>query len=119
MINKYFKSIIDQTEEPIVICDLDFKILYMNVVAKAKYNQDLIGKSLRDCHNPESNRKMNQILDWFKKDTKNNKVYTYHRKELNRDSYMVALRDENQKLIGFYERHISRNIETGEKYVMD
>jgi len=26
MINKYFKSIVDQTEEPIVICDLDFKI---------------------------------------------------------------------------------------------
>lgn len=119
MINKYFKSIIDQTEEPIVICNLDFKVLYMNSVAIENYNQDLTGKSLRDCHNEQSNQKMEQILDWFRKDTKNNKVYTYHSNKSNRDTYIVALRDENQELIGFYERHISRNAETSERYVMD
>ena len=119
MLNKYFKSIIDQAEEPIVICDLDFKILYMNSVAVENYHQDLTGKSLKDCHNQESNQKMEQILEWFKKDVKNNKVYTYHSTKSNRDTYIVALRDENQKLIGFYERHISRNVETGIKYNMD
>lgn len=119
MINKYFKSIVDQTEEPIVICDLEFKILYMNDNAITNYNKNLVGKSLRDCHNEQSNQKMEQILDWFKKDIKNNKVYTYHSNKSNRDTYIVALRDENNELIGFYERHISRNTETKEKYLMD
>ena len=63
MLNKYFKSIIDQTEEPIVICDLDFKILYMNSVAVENYHQDLTGKNLRDCHNADSNKKMEQIIE--------------------------------------------------------
>lgn len=119
MINKYFKSIVDQTEEPIVICDLDFKILYMNDNAITNYNKNSVGKSLRDCHNEQSNQKMEQILDWFKKDIKNNKVYTYHSNKSNRDTYIVALRDENKELIGFYEKHISRNVETKEKYLMD
>ena len=119
MLDNYFKSIIDQTEEPIVICDLDFKILYMNSVAIDTYHQDLTGKSLRDCHNLQSNQKMEQVIDWFRKDTKNNKVYSYHRDKSNRDTYIVALRDENQELIGFYERHIDRNVETGERYLMD
>ena len=119
MLNKYFKSIIDQSEEPIVICDLDYKILYMNSVAVENYHQDLTDKSLRDCHNIESNQKMEQILDWFRKDVKNNKVYTYHSNKANRDTYIVALRDENQELIGFYERHISRNVEVKEKYIME
>ena len=118
MINKYFKSIIDQTEEPVVICDLDFKILYMNNIAITNYNKNLVGKNLRDCHNADSNKKMEQIIDWFRKDTKNNKVYTYHSNKSNCDTYIVALRDENQELIGFYERHISRNVDTNERYVM-
>ncbi len=119
MLNKYFKSIVDQSEEPIVICGLDYKILYMNSVAIANYHQDLTGKNLRDCHNEKSNQKMEQILNWFRKDINNNKVYTYHSTKSNRDTYIVALRDENKELIGFYERHITRNAETSERYTMD
>ena len=41
MLNKYFKSIVDQSEEPIVICDLDYKILYVNRVAIENYKQNI------------------------------------------------------------------------------
>lgn len=119
MLNKYFKSIVDQCEEPVVICDLDFKILYMNKVAIDNYNKDLIGKNLKDCHNEDSNQKIEEILNWFKKDKKNNKVFTYHSNKSNRDTYVVALRNENEELIGFYERHETRTAETGERYIMD
>ena len=33
-----------------------------------------------------------------------------------RDRYMVALRDAEGKLIGYYEKHEFRNAETMEKY---
>ena len=35
--------------------------------------------------------------------------------ELNKDVYMVALRDEG-KLIGYYEKHEYRNVETMKQY---
>ena len=42
----------------------------MNDNAITNYNKNLVGKSLRDCHNEQSNQKMEQIIDWFKKDIK-------------------------------------------------
>ena len=34
----------------------------------------------------------------------------------NKDVYMVALRDEDGKLIGYYEKHEYRNRETAKRY---
>lgn len=46
----FFKSIIDQDSCPVVICDLDHQIIYMNPGAAARYAKqggaDLVGKSL-------------------------------------------------------------------------
>lgn len=57
-LNPYFKSIIDQDREAVVICDLDHTILYMNpaavVVTKNTGGASLLGKSLLNCHNPHS-----------------------------------------------------------------
>ena len=36
----YFKSIVDQDQCPVVICDLDHQIIYMNPGAKARYEKD-------------------------------------------------------------------------------
>ena len=44
-----------------------------------------------------------------------NFVYTFHNEKLNKDVYMVALRDEG-KLIGYYEKHEYRNVETMKQY---
>lgn len=57
-LNAYFKSIIDQDREAVVICDLDHTILYMNPAAVVDYKKyggaSLLGKSLLACHNPHS-----------------------------------------------------------------
>ena len=42
----------------------------------------------------------------------NNIIYTYHNDEENKDVYMVALRDDDGTLIGYYEKHEYRNRET-------
>ena len=43
------------------------------------------------------------MLEWFKKSKDNNIVYTSRNDRENKDVYMVALRDENGELIGYYE----------------
>ena len=57
-LNAYFKSIIDQDREAVVICDLDHTILYMNPAAVVDYKKyggaSLLGKSLLACHTPHS-----------------------------------------------------------------
>ena len=119
-LNAYFKSIIDQDRESIVICDLNHTIIYMNPAAVTDYAKyggaALLGRSLLNCHNPQSVEAIGKVLDWFAADTSHNIIYTYHNEKHNRDVYMVALRDADGTLIGYYEKHDSRKPETMKRY---
>lgn len=117
-LSQYFKSVIDQDSMPVVICDLNNTILYMNPAARERYKKhgDLVGTSLASCHNADSNEKMRRVLEWFKTDKSHNKVYTSRNDKENKDVYMIALRDESGELIGYYEKHEIRTNETMEKY---
>ena len=77
-----------------------------------------MGKSLLDCHSPAANEKIKQVVDWFSKSQDNNRVYTFYNEKENKDVYMIALRDDNGTLIGYYEKHEYRNRETMEFYDM-
>ena len=112
----FFKSVSEQDTAPIVICDIEHTVVYMNPSSVARYHCDLTGKSLKACHNAESNAKIDKVVDWFGKSPKNNIVYTSHNDKENKDVYMVALRDDNGKLIGYYEKHEYRNPEASELY---
>ena len=118
----FFKSIVDHDRCPVVICNLEHKILYMNPAAIDSYAKwgggGLIGTSLLDCHHPESVEKIKRVTEWFAADESHNMVYTFHNEKQNKDVYMVALRD-NGRLIGYYEKHEYRSAETMEKYDMD
>jgi transcriptional regulator with PAS, ATPase and Fis domain len=122
-LSKYFKSVLEQDKSAVVICDLQHKIIYMNPAAKERYTkkggENLLGKSLLDCHNAESGRLINKVIEWFAKSTDNNIVYTYHNDKENRDVYMVAMRDDDGTLIGYYEKHEYRNAETAKLYDID
>lgn len=115
----FFKSIIDQDRSAVVICNLEHEIIYMNPVAIEYYGKrggdKLIGQSLLECHNPESREKILQVVDWFAAEESHNIVYTFHNEKQNKDVYMVALRDGG-KLIGYYEKHEYRNMETMKLY---
>ena len=112
-ISVFFKSIIDQDTSAVVICDTEHKIIYMNPTACKRYSKrggaSLVGKSLLDCHNADSNNNIIRVTDWFKADKSHNIVHTYYNEKENKDVYMVALRDENDDLIGYYEKHEYRN----------
>lgn len=114
-----YNSILEQDRSAVVICNLEHKIIYMNPAAILNYEKwggdKLLGKSLLDCHNPQSREKIRQVIDWFAKDENHNIVYTFYNEKQNKDVYMVALREEG-KLIGYYEKHEYRNRETMKLY---
>ena len=112
MLNKLFKSILEQDTAPIVVCDLEHTIVYMNPSAKERYHKDLTGASIKDCHPPKANEMIDKVVAWFKESKDNNIIYTYHNEKENKDVYMVALRDDDGELIGYYEKHEYRNRET-------
>lgn len=116
----FYKSIIDQDRNAIVICNLQHEIIYMNPAAVANYKKSggekLIGQNIMDCHNPQSQEKIKQVVNWFLESEDHNLVYTFHNEKQNKDVYMVALRDSGKKLIGYYEKHEYRNKETMELY---
>lgn len=119
-LSSYFKSIIDQDRCAVVICNLRHEMIYMNPAASSRYEKHggnkLVGKSLLDCHNAKSQEMIKKTINWFEKSKENNIVFTYHNEKENKDVYMVALRDDEGTLIGYYEKHEYRTAETAEFY---
>lgn len=115
-LNDYFKSIVDQDRAPVVICNLEHEIIYMNPAAVKNYEKRggsaLVGQCLLNCHNAESNEKILKVTEWFSKSPENQIVHTFYNEKKNKDVYMVALRDGEGNLIGYYEKHEFRDRET-------
>ncbi len=113
-----FKSILEQDRCAVVVCNNSNDIVYANPAAQKYYGKygNLVGKSIFDCHNEKSQGIIMKVWDWFNESPDNNIMYTYHNDKQNKDVYMVALRDEEGKLIGYYEKHEYRNPETMKKY---
>lgn len=116
MLEQFFKSILDQDKAPIVVCDMKSTVVYMNPSAISRYKRDLTGKSIKMCHPAAANERIEKVLQWFEKSTDNNTVYTFRNDEENKDVYMIALRDGDGALIGYYEKHEYRNRETAKLY---
>lgn len=119
-LSQYFRSVIDQDRCAVVICNLDHEIIYMNPAAAARYanrgGAALVGQSLLDCHNAQSVAMIEKVAAWFAESREHNIIYTYHNEKENKDVYMVALRDAGGTLIGYYEKHEYRDLETGALY---
>ncbi len=117
---RYFKSIVDMDRCAVVICNLDHDIIYMNPAACARYvkwgGEELVGRTLLACHNAASRERIQQVIDWFRQSGDHNMIYTSRNEKENKDVYMVALRDEDGRLIGYYEKHEYRTAETEKLY---
>ena len=119
-LSPFFKSVLEQDRSAVVLCDLEHTIVYMNPAAGERYAKNggmaLVGKSLLDCHPPQANERIKKVAAWFGESRTHNLIYTSHNKKENKDVYMVALRDNNGKLIGYYEKHEYRDRETMQMY---
>ena len=116
MLERLFKSILEQDKAPVVVCDMESTVVYMNPSAISRYKRDLTGRSIKICHPASANERIDRVLEWFGRSRENNIVYTFRNDGENKDVYMVALRDDNGELIGYYEKHEYRNRETARLY---
>lgn len=120
---QFFKSVLEEDKSAVVICDINHIIIYMNPAACENYSKrggaSLLGRSLLECHNSKSNEMIQKVMEWFKTSKSHNRIYTYHDEKANKDVYMVALRNEQGDLIGYYEKHEYRNRETKPFYQFD
>lgn len=95
----------------------------MNPAACKNYSKRggaaLLGSNLLDCHNSKSIEFIHKTIEWFQLSKSNNRIYTYYNEKDNKDVYMIALRDEQGNLIGYYEKHEYRNRETEPFYNFD
>ena len=116
MLYDLFRSVMEQDPAPVVICDMDSTIVYMNPASIRRYRGDLTGTNLKNCHPPEANLQIERVLAWFAESADNNIVYTSRNDDENKDVYRGALRSADGTLIGYYEKHEYRNRESGRLY---
>ena len=117
----FFRGIIDSEEGPIVLCNLDYRIIYENPAALKYYApvSPMTGRLLSTLMDEEMMSKVVMSVEWFKEDTKNNKVFALHDKKNNMDMYILAIRNTNGELIGFYGRREDRNPDQGKEFDLD
>ena len=119
----YFKSVVDNDNCAIVICNLDHEIIYMNPAAVARYakrgGEKLVGSNLLKCHHKASADAIRGVLAWFEASPGHNRMFTHHRAKENKDVYMIAMRDSNNTLIGYYEKHEYRTPESAAPYAFE
>ena len=119
-LSELFYGVFEEDKSPVVICDINNTIVYMNPIAAKRYETSggyaLVGKSIMDCHNAKSREIMEKVVSWFKESSDNNRIYTFKNNKENKDVYMIALRNKNRELIGYYEKHEYRSSETASLY---
>ncbi len=108
-LSAFFKSIIDQDRCSVVVCNSEHRIIYMNPAAVKNYakygGEAIIGRSIFHCHNERSVAMIRKVVEWFERSEQNNRVHTFFHEKQNKDVYMVALRNGDGTLIGYYEKH--------------
>jgi hypothetical protein len=117
---EFLKGYAETEEFPLVLCDIDFKIRFMNRIAAKKYEKyggyEMIGRTLSAFLNEEAQSKVDMVVEWFKESADNNTVLSVSDTSCLKDIYMCALRDDDGKLIGFCSKHISRKQDESNPY---
>ena len=118
--SELFKSVIDADRAPIVICSPDHTVVYVNPAAAERYAgmgaPNLLGSSILDCHPPAAAEKLKKAVELLAAAPGKSILYESRNDSENKDVYIVALRNGNGELIGYYEKHEYRCPETADFY---
>ncbi len=96
-------AILDSLRDPILFAETEHITRYMNKAAIAHYEGGaaLIGRSLLDCHNEQSQAKMKQVLLALQAGEDEQLISEKEGQRV----YMRAVRDRAGQVIGYYERY--------------
>lgn len=100
---KIMSAILDSLKDPLLFADVSHTIRYMNKAATAYYEEGekLLGRSLMDCHNAESQRVMRKVLAEMH-DGLDERLITDNAKHR---IYMRVVRAPDGRVLGYYERY--------------
>jgi PAS domain-containing protein len=96
-------ALLDSLTDPLIFADIGHVIRYMNKAAIAHYEDGsaLLGRSLLDCHNAESQRLIRAIFTEMIADGLDERLIT---DTSERRIFMRAVRDAEGDLLGYFER---------------
>jgi len=96
-------AMLDSLKDPFLFADTTHTIRYMNSAAVAHYREGraLLGRSLFDCHNPQSQAMMREVLAALEAGETERRITDKPDQRI----YMRAVRDSAGRLLGYYERY--------------
>lgn len=96
---------LESLRDPFVLVDTDHVIRFMNEAGARNYHKwggrDLIGKSLMDCHNEQSQAKIREIVVAMAEGEEERMISSKESRRI----FMRAVRGEDGALLGYYERY--------------
>jgi DUF438 domain-containing protein len=102
-----YEEILGNLPGPVVFCDTQHVIRYLNEAGIEKYAKrggaKLVGTSIFDCHNETSNEMIRKVFADFENGVDERFLCVSEKTGLN--VYMTAVKDSNGKLSGYYERY--------------
>jgi DUF438 domain-containing protein len=96
-------AILNSMKDPVVFCDVDHIVRYMNKTGIAHYKEGeaLLGQSVLECHNDESQKQMLEIFAEMKEGLEERLITDNKKYRI----YMRAIRDADGSLLGYIERY--------------
>jgi nitrogen-specific signal transduction histidine kinase len=96
-------TLLESLKNPFVFVDTSHIIRYMNKAAVAHYKEgaDLLGRSILDCHNADSQRQILEICAAFQRGEEERLITDNEKHRI----FMRAVRDPAGRLLGYYERY--------------
>jgi len=97
-------AILDSLKDPLLFADTEHRIRYLNKAATTYYQEGraLLGRSLLDCHNEQSQRMIRDILAAMQAEGLEEQLITDNEKHR---IYMRAVRDADGRVLGYYARY--------------
>ena len=101
--NDFLGNLLDSLKNPILVADTEHVVFYLNKAAEEFYSggRDLIGRSLLECHNEQSQQQMKEILQRMQAGLDEELITDNKKWRI----YMRAVRLPDGELIGYYERY--------------
>lgn len=98
----FFYDLLNSFKNPVLVADTEHVVRFANCAAKSFYpdGDKLLGRSLFDCHNQQSQRQMTDILQQMQQGLEETLITDNDKRRI----YMRAVRNSAGQLIGYYER---------------
>lgn len=99
----FLHNLLNSLKKPILVADTDHVVFYLNKAAENFYTggRDLVGRSLFECHNEQSQQQMKDILQRMQAGLEEEMITDNKKWRI----YMRAVRSPSGELIGYYERY--------------